>query len=185
MQALLAARDQIPADFILVVSDRGEAPGLHSARALGLPVAVVARARGQSKAIHEAALRDVLLEAGVNHLALAGYMRLLSGDFLANFEAVVNIHPSLLPAFPGLHTHARALAAGVPVHGCSLHQVDAGLDSGPLIAQASLTVRRGETVEALAERVLQLEHALYPVALANFLSGRMQNQVLAERDIGG
>lgn len=183
--ALLAARASIPADFALVLSDQAKAAGLTLAREAGLSVAVVEREKGQSKAAHEAAMVEALKEAGITHIALAGFMRLLSEQFLAQFEAVVNIHPSLLPDFKGLDTHARALSAGAKVHGCSVHEVDAGMDTGPLIAQASLSVRAGESAEDLATRVLRLEHALYPVALTNFLTGRARNQVLAETTQGG
>ena len=170
MGALLAARASIAADFVLVLSDQARAAGLLTAREAGLSVAVVEREKGQSKADHEAAMVAALKEAGVTHIALAGFMRLLSADFLAQFQAVVNIHPSLLPAFKGLDTHARALDAGVRVHGCSVHQVDAGMDTGPILAQAGLEVSAGESAEELAARVLHLEHALYPVALANFFA---------------
>ena len=180
MAALLAARASIPADFALVLSDQAEAPGLQTAREQGLPVCVVERAPGQSKSAHEAAMLSALHEADIRHIALAGFMRLLSADFLAQFLSVVNIHPSLLPAFPGLETHARALGAGVSRHGCTVHEVDAGMDTGPIIAQAALDVRTNETAEQLAARVLVLEHALYPVALTNYLLGKSRNQVLAE-----
>ncbi len=181
MGALLAAWSQIPADLALVLSDQSSASGLTTARARGISVAVVERLATQTKAAHETAMIETLRDAGVSHLALAGFMRLLSQDFLDHFEATVNIHPSLLPAFPGLDTHARALAAGASVHGCTVHLVDAGMDTGPILAQAGLDVRPGETPEALGARVLRLEHALYPVALANFLMGKARNQVLADQ----
>ncbi|MEM6467782.1 MAG: phosphoribosylglycinamide formyltransferase [Pseudomonadota bacterium] len=172
MGALLAARASIPADFALVLSDQATATGLATAREEGLSVSVVEREKGQSKAAHEAAMIEALKEAGVTHIALAGFMRLLSDEFLAQFEAVVNIHPSLLPAFKGLETHTRALSARAKVHGCTVHQVDADMDTGPIIAQAGLSVRAGESAEDLGARVLRLEHALYPVALTNFLTGQ-------------
>lgn len=173
MSALLAAREQIPAEFALVVSDQGDAPGLLKAREQGIPVAVAEKEKGQTKAMHEAALSHMLAEAGITHIALAGYMRLLSPSFLDRFDAVVNIHPSLLPAFPGLHTHARALAAGAKVHGCTVHLVDAGMDTGQIIAQAGLDVRLDETPDTLAARVLRLEHTLYPLALTTYLNGKL------------
>ncbi len=181
MGALVAAWAQIPADLALVLADQAAAEGLATARAAGVPVAVVERHATQTKVAHEAAMIETLQDAQVSHLALAGFMRLLSQDFLDHFEATLNMHPSLLPAFPGLDTHARALAAGAKVHGCSVHLVDAGMDTGTILAQAGLDVRAGETAQALGARVLRLEHALYPVALANFLTGKNRNQVLADQ----
>ena len=180
MVALVAARAQIPADFALVLSDQPQAAGLMNARDLGLPTAMVAHEAGQSRAAHEAAMVQTLKAEGVTHVALAGFMRRLSAAFLGQFQAVINMHPSLLPAFKGLNTHERVLAAGARVHGCTVHLVDAGLDSGPILAQAGLAVRARESASDLAVRVLRLEHALYPVALANFFAGRSQNEGLAD-----
>ena len=181
MANLLTHRDQIPAEFALVLSDQAEAPGLATARELGVSAAVVEKEKGQSKADHETAMLELLKAAQVTHIALAGFMRVLSADFISEFEAVLNIHPSLLPALPGLDTHRRALEASARVHGCTVHQVDAGIDTGPILAQAGLDVREGEGEERLAARVLKLEHALYPMALCNFLEGQKQNQALADQ----
>ena len=170
MAALLAARAQIPAEFAVVLSDQPEAQGLSLARDAGLPVSRVVRERGQTRAEHEMAMIQSLKAYEVTHLALAGFMRILSAKFLSQFSAVFNIHPSLLPAFPGLNTHARALAAGALSHGCTVHLVDAGIDTGPILAQAELKIRQGETPAHLAARVLRLEHALYPKTLRDFFT---------------
>lgn len=175
-EALLRHRADLP-DIALVLSDQPEAPGLQIARQAGLPAVVCARETGQSKRQHEASMAEAL--AGVDALILAGFMRILSADFIARFEAVLNIHPSLLPAFPGLDTHARALQAKARVHGCTVHQVDAGVDTGPILAQSGLAVRVGETPEALAARVLKLEHGLFGPTLVNFFKSRAK-QALAE-----
>ena len=179
--ALLKFRDQLP-DIACVLSDQAEAQGLQVARQASLPVIVCPRFRGQCKGDHEASMLEAL--KGVDVVILAGFMRLLSIDFIAEFRAVVNIHPSLLPAFPGLHTHARALDAGVRVHGCTVHLVDAGVDTGLILAQAGLEVREGESTEALAARVLRLEHGLFGPTLINFFNSR-SNGLLANESLAG
>ena len=165
--ALLKFRDQLP-EIALVLSDQAAAPGLDLARQAGLKTALCVREKDQSKTDHEAEMLAAL--GGIDALVLAGFMRILSADFLTHFQAVVNIHPSLLPAFPGLNTHERALAAGATHHGCTVHLVDAGVDTGPVLAQASLTVQAGESPEALAGRVLRLEHQLYGPTLIKFFN---------------
>lgn len=174
--ALIDQLDKLPAPIALVLSDQPEAGGLALARTAGIEVAVCPRAKGQSKQSHETDIAQALQEASITHILLAGFMRLLSAEFIGKWQAVLNIHPSLLPAFPGLDTHARALAAGARVHGCTVHQVDAGMDTGPIVAQAVLAVRADEDADALAARVLRLEHALYAAAIGNFLAGPAQNQ---------
>ena len=179
MEAILNSRSQIPAEFSLVLSDKAGAEGLEVARKAGISVAVIERGKGEPKATHEFQMIEVLKDAGVTHIVLAGFMRILSKNFLDHFVATLNIHPSLLPSLPGLNTHARALKSNLSVHGCTVHLVDSGIDTGPILAQAGLSVRPNETPDSLAAKVLKLEHSLYPVTISNFLRGRSQNQVLA------
>ena len=168
-----AAQDPaFPARICLVLSNRPEAPGLDIARQAGLPsLAIDHRAFGKDRAAHERAMHAALEEAGAQAVCLAGYMRLLT-PFLTQAWAgrMLNIHPSLLPAFPGLHTHERALEAGVRVHGCTVHLVTEGMDEGPILGQAAVPVLAGDTAETLAARVLRQEHQLYPQALLHFLT---------------
>ncbi len=176
MGALLdAARDPaFPAEIVLVLANRPEAGGLAVAAAAGVATAVVDhRPFKGDRAEHERAIDRELRRAGAEIVCLAGYMRLLT-PFLVDAWAgrMLNIHPSLLPAFPGLDTHARALAAGAKLHGCTVHLVTQGMDEGPILAQAAVPVLAGDTEDDLAERVLRQEHALYPAALAAFASAR-------------
>jgi formyltetrahydrofolate-dependent phosphoribosylglycinamide formyltransferase len=172
MLALLeAARAaEYPAEIVLVLSNRPHAPGLKLAAA---PTAVVDHRpfRGD-RAAHEAAIAAELDRAGVEIVCLAGYMRLLT-PFLARryVGRMLNIHPSLLPAFPGLDTHARALAAGVKLHGCTVHLVTEATDDGPILAQAAVPVLPGDNEESLAARVLVQEHRIYAAALRRFIAG--------------
>jgi formyltetrahydrofolate-dependent phosphoribosylglycinamide formyltransferase len=173
MAALIEAAKaaDYPAEIVLVLSDRAEAAGLERARAAGIAAAFV-RAERPGRAAFEAALGERLTTAGVELVCLAGFMRILSADFVSRWEGrIINIHPSLLPAFPGLDTHARALAAGAARHGCTVHFVTAGVDEGPVILQAEVPVLAGDTPETLAERVLAEEHRLYPEALAMVARG--------------
>lgn len=168
MGALIAAAQaaDYPAEIALVLANRPDAAGLATAAAAGIATVVVDHKAHGSKPAFEAAMQAELVAHRIDLVCLAGFMRLLSADFVARWEGrMLNIHPSLLPAFKGLDTHARALAAGARMHGCSVHFVTAGMDEGPILAQAALTVAPGETAEALAARVLRLEHALYPLAL--------------------
>jgi formyltetrahydrofolate-dependent phosphoribosylglycinamide formyltransferase len=153
-----------PAEIVLVVSNKTDAGGLAIARAAGVTaVAVTAK----DKATMEAEIDRALAAANVELVALAGFMRILSADFVRHWQGrLINIHPSLLPAFPGLDTHARAIAAGVARHGCTVHYVTAGVDEGPAIAQAEVPILPGDTPDTLAARVLIEEHKLYPAALA-------------------
>lgn len=175
MQALLraAADPDYPAEIVLVASNVPEAPGLATAAAAGVPTSVVDhRGFRRDRAAHEAALQAVLHGAGAELVCLAGYMRLLT-PYLVGLWAgrMLNIHPSLLPAFPGLHTHERALAAGATLHGCTVHLVTEATDEGPILAQAAVPVLPGDDAERLAARVLAAEHRLYPAALASFIRG--------------
>jgi phosphoribosylglycinamide formyltransferase-1 len=171
---LAAARDPAyPATIALVLSNRPDAGGLGIAAAAGVPAeAVDHRPFGADRAAHEAALDARLREAGIEIVCLAGYMRLLT-PFLVGAWAgrMLNIHPSLLPSFPGLDTHARALAAGVCLHGCTVQLVTEGMDEGPILAQAAVPVLPGDTEETLAARVLAQEHILYPAALRALAGG--------------
>ena len=176
MAALLdAARDPaFPATIALVISNRPTAPGLALASGAGVPVAVIDhREFGQDRAAHEAAIDAALRQADTDVVCLAGYMRLLTPFLVAAWQGrMLNIHPSLLPAFPGLHTHRHALEAGVKLHGCTVHLVTDTMDEGPILAQAAVPVLPGDTEDSLAARVLLQEHRIYPAALAAFASGR-------------
>ncbi len=175
MMALLAAAraPDYPAEIAVVLANRAAAEGLPLARAEGVAaIAVPARPFGRDRAAHEAALAAELDRFGVEIVCLAGYLRLLTPWLVGRYAGrMLNIHPSLLPAFPGLDTHARALAAGVKLHGCSVHLVTEGMDEGPLLAQGAVPVLPGDDEVTLAARVLALEHRLYPAALRAFLTG--------------
>lgn len=169
MEALLRAAGaaDFPARIALVLSNDPAAPGLATARAAGVEsLALDHRSFGRDRAAHEAALDTALSTRGIRLVCLAGYMRLLTPWFVERWEnRLLNIHPSLLPAFPGLDTHARALAAGVKLHGCTVHRVTARLDDGPILAQAAVPVLPDDTPDSLAARVLAQEHVIYPLAL--------------------
>ena len=172
MAALIAAsRDPgYPAEIVMVVSNRPDAAGLALARDAGVAALAIDHQpfRGD-RAAHEAAIDAVLRQEGVEIVCLAGYMRLLTPMLVDAWQGqMLNIHPSLLPAFPGLDTHARALAAGAKLHGCTVHLVTQAMDEGPILAQAAVPVLAGDTAEALAERVLAQEHRIYPLALRCF-----------------
>jgi phosphoribosylglycinamide formyltransferase-1 len=178
MAALLeaAADPAYPAEIALVLSNRDDAAGLDHARSRGVPTAVVeSRIFGRDRAAFERAVTAELRGHGVELVALAGFMRVLTPGFVAAWQdRLVNIHPSLLPAFPGLDTHARALAAGVKLHGCTVHLVRAGVDDGPILAQAAVPVLPDDTEADLAARVLAEEHRLYPAALGWLAAGRVR-----------
>lgn len=162
-----------PARAVLVLSNVAGAGGLEKARALGVATAVVDhRPFGKDRAAFEAKLHEVLCDAGADIVCLAGFMRVLTGGFVARWQGrMLNIHPSLLPKFRGLNTHARALAAGETHHGCTVHLVTAQLDDGPILGQARIAIEPGDTPESLAARVLQREHQLYPAVLRRFCDG--------------
>jgi phosphoribosylglycinamide formyltransferase 1 len=175
MAALIAAARpaSFPAEIVLVVSNVAGAAGLDLARDAGVPTALCPhRNFGRDRAAHEAALDAILREAGTEIVCLAGYMRLLTPLLVRAWQGrMLNIHPSLLPAFPGLDTHARALAAGVKLHGCTVHLVSETMDGGPILAQAAVPVLDGDTPDTLAARVLVQEHRIYPAALARLAAG--------------
>ena len=170
MQALVEAGLPVGA----VISNRADAGGLDYARGRGIATAVVEHAAFAERAAFEAALEREIARFEPRLVALAGFMRVLSAAFVARFRhRMLNIHPSLLPAFPGLDTHARALAAGVKLHGCTVHFVTPELDSGPIVIQAALPVRSHERADELAARVLRQEHVIYPRAARWFLEDRL------------
>jgi phosphoribosylglycinamide formyltransferase 1 len=170
MAALLAAARvaTYPAEIVLVVSNLPDAPGLEVAQAAGVRTEVCPHGEfGRDRAAHEAAIDARLRAACIELVCLAGYMRVLSPWLVRAWSGrMLNIHPSLLPAFPGLHTHEQALAAGVKLHGCTVHLVTESVDNGPILAQAAVPVLTGDTPETLAARVLVQEHRIYPAALA-------------------
>jgi formyltetrahydrofolate-dependent phosphoribosylglycinamide formyltransferase len=177
MAAILAAAGpDYPAEPVLVLSNRADAAGLEVAAARGVPTAIVeSRAFKGDRTGFEAAMEAEFARHGVEIIALAGFMRVLTPDFVRRWEGrLINIHPSLLPAFPGLDTHARALASGVRLHGCTVHLVTAGVDEGPILAQAAVPVLPDDTEARLAARVLAAEHQLYPAALSWLAAGRVR-----------
>ena len=166
-------QDDHPARAVLVVSNDPNAGGLAKAQALGVPTACIDhKPFGKDRAAFEAALQNTLVAADPDIICLAGFMRILTPDFTGKWEGrMLNIHPSLLPKYKGLHTHARALEAGDREHGCSVHEVTAALDDGPILGQARLSVRPDDTADTLAARLLPLEHSLYPAVLRRFAAG--------------
>jgi len=156
-----------PAEACAVISNRADAKGLEFAAANGIPTQVIDHKAFATREAFEDALDTALGAAGAEIVALAGFMRVLTPPFIARWEGrMINIHPSLLPAYKGLHTHERALADGAAVHGCSVHLVTAELDGGPVLLQAEVPVLPGDTPATLAARVLAQEHRIYPQALA-------------------
>lgn len=175
LQALIdaAAAPDYPGQVRLVISNRRDAHGLQRARDAGIEALWIAH-RGRSRADFEAEVLAALAARGIEWIALAGFMRLLSADFLAvHAGRVLNIHPALLPAFPGLHGARQALAYGVRVAGATVHFVDSGTDTGPIILQGAVPVRPGDDESTLAARILTVEHRLYPRAMALALSGKL------------
>jgi phosphoribosylglycinamide formyltransferase-1 len=165
------ARGEVPAEIAVVVSNLADAPGLAKARELGLRAEAIPHQGEPNRRAHEEKVLAVLREAGVEWVCLAGYMRLLSPGFVTAWpRRIVNIHPSLLPAFPGLDAQAQALEHGVKVSGCTVHLVDEGLDSGPIVVQKTVPVLDGDTQTALAARILEQEHSAYPEALRRLLT---------------
>ena len=164
----------LDAEIAIVISNREEAPGIAIARDRGLN-AVVFPSRGVARETYDAKLSAALEAASVDLICLAGYMRLLSPAFINRYpQRILNIHPSLLPAFPGLHAHRDALAHGAKISGCTVHFVDEGLDSGPIIQQAAVPVLDTDTEATLAARILKEEHRIYSQAIALVLSGKFK-----------
>ena len=178
MTALIAAAQapDYPAEIALVLSNRPDAQGIAAARAAGIATAIVDHTRfGKDREAFEAALEHELQARRIDIVCLAGFMRLLTPGLVSRWEGrMLNVHPALLPSFKGLDTHARALAAGVKVHGATVHFVTPEMDSGPIIAQGEVAVRDDDTADTLAARVLAVEHEIYPRALRLVAEGRMR-----------
>lgn len=177
MRALIesCADPAFPAEIVLVLSNRADAAGLAAAQAAGIPAKVVPHRDFPDRESFEKALDRALAEAGAELVCNAGFMRLFTPWFVRRWrDRQINIHPSLLPAFPGLHTHERALAAGVRFTGCTVHFVREVMDEGPIIAQAVVPVLPGDDADLLAARVLRAEHRLYPLALRLVAEGRIR-----------
>jgi phosphoribosylglycinamide formyltransferase 1 len=174
LEALIAAaaNPAYPAEIVLVISNRPEAPGLAYAAAAGIPHRTIAE---PSRALFAREADAALRQAGVELVALAGFMRILDIAFVESWrDRLVNIHPSLLPAFPGLHAQRQALAAGVRFSGCTVHFVRPEVDTGPIIAQAVVPVHDSDDEALLSERILAAEHRLYPMAVRLFAEGRLK-----------
>ena len=172
MEAIVRAG--LPARIAAVISNRPDAPGLKFAAQAAVHPQVVDDRAFSSRDAFENALGAAIDGHSPDVVALAGFMRVLGGDFVRRYAGrMINIHPSLLPAFPGLHTHRRALQEGVKLHGCTVHFVTPQVDHGPIIAQAAVPVRAGDTEATLAARVLKQEHRVYPLALRWFVEDRL------------
>lgn len=174
MSALIdaAKSPEYPAEIVGVLSNRAAAPGLETAAAHGIATASLAQSKFPSRDMFEDTLTQILESWEVDFVCLAGFMRILGEDFVNRWMGrMINIHPSLLPAFKGLHTHERALSEGASEHGCTVHFVTPGLDEGPAILHARVPVMAGDTPDTLAARVLVEEHRIYPEALRMLASG--------------
>jgi phosphoribosylglycinamide formyltransferase-1 len=178
MAALIeAAKDpNYPAEIVLVVSNRPNAGGIALARNAGIATTIIDHTDyGPDREAFERALQAVLDGSGIEIVCLGGFMRLFTPWFIKQWEGrMLNIHPALLPAFKGLHTHERALSEGAREHGATVHLVSLGMDEGPIVCQAAVPVRTGDTVETLAARVLTVEHKLYPLALKWLAEGKLR-----------
>ena len=176
MQAIInaARQEKWPVRIAAVISNRADAPGLEFANHHHIPTVVIASRNYQDRDAFDSALQKEIDGFSPDLVVLAGFMRILTPAFVAHYAGrMLNIHPSLLPSFPGLHTHSKALEAGVKVHGATVHFVTADLDHGPIVAQEAVPVLPGDNEAALAARVLQAEHRLYPYAVQCFLDGRL------------
>lgn len=173
MIALMEACSQpdFPAEIVLVLSNRPDAAGLETAKQAGIPTLCIDHKNfGKDRETHERAVDEAVRASGAELICLAGYMRVLTPWLVQQWaNRMLNIHPSLLPAFPGLHTHEAALKAGAKEHGCTIHLVTDGVDEGPILAQARVPVLKGDTADTLAARVLEQEHKLYPATLKHFI----------------
>ena len=176
LQALIEATQSgyIPGEISLVISDNPQALALERARKASIPILVLDYNTFPHKRAYEDALLQVLEKESPYLICLAGYMRIVGKKIIAQFQQrIMNIHPSLLPAFPGLEAQKQALEYGVKVSGCTVHLVDEGMDTGPIILQASCPVEDEDTVESLSERILQYEHQIYPQAVKLFLENKL------------
>lgn len=188
MQAIVerCAEQRWPAAVVAVIANRPDAAGLDFARSRGIATAVVDHRAHATRAAFDDALADAVDAHGPHLVALAGFMRVLGEAFVRRFEGrLVNIHPSLLPAFPGLHTHRRALEAGCKLAGATVHFVTAALDQGPIVMQSAVPVLAGDDEATLAARVLQTEHVIYPLALRWFVEDRLEVSQGVVRHRGG
>ncbi|PST21082.1 phosphoribosylglycinamide formyltransferase [Rhizobium sp. JAB6] len=177
MLALLKATKaaDYPAEIVGVISDKADAGGLAKAAAEGIATFAFVRKEFASKEAHEEAILAQLEALSPDIICLAGYMRLLSGRFIQAYEGrIINIHPSLLPLFPGLHTHQRAIDAGMRIAGCTVHFVTEGMDEGPIVGQAAVPVLTDDSADSLAARVLTVEHQLYPQSLRLLAEGKVR-----------
>jgi phosphoribosylglycinamide formyltransferase-1 len=177
MEALIAARDagKLPVAIAAVISNRPDAQGLKTAARAGIASEALDHKAFAGRAAIDAALAECIDRHAPDLVVLAGFMRILGEDFVRRYEGrLLNIHPSLLPSFPGLHTHRRALDEGVRVHGCTVHFVTPALDHGPIILQAAVPVLDADSEESLAARVLAQEHVIYPQAVRWFAEGRLR-----------
>lgn len=177
MQALVNASlaDDFPAEIVLVLSNNPGAAGLEFAAANGIKTAVVNHRDFDDRESFDAKLNELVSSSGARLICLAGFMRLLTGEFVSQWrDRIVNIHPSLLPAFKGLHVHERAIETGVKFTGCTVHFVRPEMDDGPIIAQAAVPVLSGDTPDILADRILEQEHLIYPLALKLIGEGRVK-----------
>jgi phosphoribosylglycinamide formyltransferase-1 len=166
------AHSRLDAEIAIVISNRLEAPGIAAAQERGLRAIAIA-SKGLDREAYDRQLIDELRASNVDLVCLAGYMRILSGHFIREFhQRILNIHPSLLPAFPGLDAQYQALEHGVKFSGCTVHFVEEGLDSGPIVCQAAVPVLADDTVESLSARILKEEHRIYPEAIGLVLSGQ-------------
>jgi phosphoribosylglycinamide formyltransferase 1 len=174
MSLVEAARaPDYPATIVAVISNRPDAAGIGWAKAQGIPTLIIDHKAYSTRQAFEADLDKALVATHAEIIALAGFMRIMTPTFVAKWqERMINIHPSLLPNFKGLHTHEQAIAAGVKVAGCTVHYVRAEMDAGPIIAQAAVPILTDDTPETLGKRVLAAEHRLYPAALRLVASGR-------------
>ncbi|HEX8615327.1 MAG TPA: phosphoribosylglycinamide formyltransferase [Telluria sp.] len=169
-----AREEQWPARIAAVISNKADAKGLDFAKAHGIPIAVVANKEFATREAFDAALQETIDRFAPDLVVLAGFMRILTPGFVAHYDGrMLNIHPSLLPLFPGLHTHQQALDAGVTKHGATVHFVTAELDHGPAVLRAEVDVLPGDTPDTLAARVLVQEHTLYPRAIRLFVEDRL------------
>ncbi|MBT3373557.1 MAG: phosphoribosylglycinamide formyltransferase [Rhodospirillaceae bacterium] len=175
MAALIEAMQEpdFPAEVALVISNRPKAAGLEFARAANIPTQVLQHRDYDSREAFDAAMTEVLAAAGVRLICLAGFMRLLSAEFCQRWhDRVINIHPSLLPAFKGLHVHERMLEAGVRIAGCTVHFVRPAMDEGPILVQAAVPIAAADTADSLSARILEQEHRIYPLAVRLIAEGR-------------
>lgn len=176
MEALIAARDagQLPVNIAAVISNRPDAKGLETAAQAGIATRCLDHKAYAGREAFDAALAECIDAFAPDLVVLAGFMRILTADFVRHYEGrLFNIHPSLLPSFPGLHTHQRALDEGVRIHGCTVHFVTAELDHGPVVIQAAVPVLDGDDEDSLSARVLRQEHRIYPQAVRWFAEGRL------------